>query len=232
MKRLTAIITARGGSKGVPGKNIRLCNGKPLIAYTIHAALQCEMIKGCYVTTDDRDIKIVSERYGARTIDRPKHLALDDSLSQDAVFHAIREIEKAGEMTEYFVLLQPTSPLRNAFHLTSCLKEFFLSQCLSAVAVTEAEHHPWKMVLSSNGIIKPVHTLKSLEQPRQELPTAYRVNGAIYVMPTNIFCERRCFFVDPVFPFIMDQQDSLDIDSEDDLKRVDSIMKKRTDISR
>jgi len=225
-RQITAIITARGGSKGVLRKNVREVAGKPLIGYTIEAALNCPFVMSCYVTTEDPEIQNVAERFGATVIDRPKELALDSSLSQDAVFHAIKEIEQKGCMTEYFVLLQPTSPLRNAEHLTDCLEEFFHSECLSAVSVTEAEHHPWKMILVENGVMRPVHSIESLEQPRQELPKAFRINGAIYVMPTALFLEKRRFFVNPVFPFLMDKISSLDIDTEEDLMDVSCILGK------
>lgn len=228
MQKVTAIITARGGSKGVPRKNIRLVDGKPLIGYTIEAALKCPLIDACYVTTEDPEIKQVSLTYGSKVIERPDELAQDNSLSVDAVAHAISKITDMGEMSEYFVLLQPTSPLRNEKHLSKCLEEFFKSDCLCAVSVTEAEHHPWKMLFSSAGKIEPVHSKESLETPRQLLPKAYRINGAIYVMQTKTFLRYKRFFIDPAYPFFMKQEDSLDIDNESDLEELSVILRRKS----
>jgi len=131
MESVTAIITARGGSKGIPGKNIIEVNGKPLIAYTIEAALNCSMIGECYVTTDDNEIKRVGLRYGAEIIDRPSAFATDDASSQDAVSHALDQLSTRGKTPEYFALLQPTSPLRTSTHITQCIELFFLVRQLA-----------------------------------------------------------------------------------------------------
>jgi CMP-N-acetylneuraminic acid synthetase len=201
--------------------------GLPLIAYTIKAATECCYIDECYVTTDDREIKDVSIAHGARVIDRPKELAEDNSLSRDAVLHALRFLEEKGALPEYFTLLQPTSPLRNARHLTTCLSDFFNSTCSCAVAVTEAEHHPWKMLLQKEGILAPVKSSEMLESPRQALPVAYRINGSIYVMSTALFLKKRSFFVEPAMPFIMSAEESIDIDTEADLNMLENILNER-----
>lgn len=218
MKKATAIITARGGSKGIPQKNIHPLCGKPLIVYTIEAALNCDLVNDCYVTTDNEDIKKISLEHGAKVIDRPASIAGDHSLSSDAVLHALAHLEKEAEVVDFFTLLQPTSPLRNSDHLTECLRSFWTSDCLSCVSVTEAEHHPLKMALSIDGMLKPVLDVKSLEAPRQKLPTAYRINGAIYVMASPLFVEKKSFFVEPVHPYPMSKEESLDIDTIEDLK--------------
>lgn len=217
MKSVTAIITARGGSKGVPRKNIRLVNGKPLIAYTIEAALNCPLVDRCYVTTEDREIMEVSAKYGAEIIKRPADLAEDGSLSSDVVDHTLRELAK-DTTPEYFVLLQPTSPLRNAVHLEECLKGFFNSGRQCGVSVTPAEHHPWKMLIRDGEEIRPLRDIQSLEMPRQQLPEALRINGAIYVMSSQLFLEKQAFFVEPAYLYTMDARSSIDIDTETDLK--------------
>lgn len=230
MKNVTAIITARGGSKGILRKNVVNVHELPLIAYSILAAQNCQYIDECYVTTEDAEIKAVSKQYGAKVINRPPELAADHSLSQDAVMDALQQIAKRKKLPEYFALLQPTSPLRNSTHLHDCIKHFFQSDCLSAISVTEAEHHPWKMVLSENGVLVPVIDSQTLEKPRQELPKAFRVNGAIYIMSSKLFFEKKSFFVEPVYPFEMNREDSLDIDSQEDLKQLDLILQKRAQI--
>jgi CMP-N-acetylneuraminic acid synthetase len=217
MRSVTAIITARGGSKGVPRKNIRQVNGKPLIAFTIDAALNCPLVDRCYVTTEDREIMEVSAEYGAEIIKRPPDLAEDESLSSDVVDHALRELAK-DNIPEYFVLLQPTSPLRNAVHLEECLKGFFNSGSQCGVSVTPAEHHPWKMLIRDRERSRPLRDIQSLEMPRQQLPEALRINGAIYVMSTQLFLEKQTFFVEPAYLYTMDARSSIDIDTETDLK--------------
>ena len=224
MKRVTAIITARGGSKGIPRKNVRQVCGKPLIAYSIEAALNCALIDACYVTTDDDEIKEVSRRWGAQVIDRPAELATDTSLSSDAVAHALHFLKEQGRFPEYFVLLQPTSPLRTAKHLEECLQGFMLSGMKSAVSVTEAEHHPWKMLISGAHGLQPLKDLQSLESPRQLLPKAYRINGAMYCLSSELFLETMSFYIEPAYTYPMSQLDSLDIDSEMDLKILEMLV--------
>lgn len=227
MKKVTAIITARGGSKGIHRKNIRVICGKPLIAYSIDAALNCSIIDHCYVTTDDNEIKDVSKMWGAQVIDRPAELATDTSLSSEAVAHALQFLQGQGKLPEYFVLLQPTSPLRSATHLEQCLSGFFHSGMKSAVSITEAEHHPWKMLISASQGMQPLKDYHSLESPRQLLPKAYRINGAVYGMSSEIFLEKRSFYIEPAYTYVMSQEDSLDIDSEIDLKILEIILKEK-----
>lgn len=225
MQKITAIITARGGSKGIPRKNVRRVHGMPLIAYSIKAALDCESIDECYVTTDDIEIKDVSISWGAQVIDRPVELAGDTSLSSDAVAHALHFLKAQGRFPEYFVLLQPTSPLRTARHLEQCIREFMHSGMKCAVSITEAEHHPWKMIIDDAQGLKPVKDLKSLESPRQLLPKAYRINGAIYCMESELFLEKKTFCIEPAYKYLMPQIDSLDIDCEIDLKILEMVLK-------
>lgn len=217
MKQVTAIITARGGSKGIPRKNIRLVNGKPLIAYTIEAALNCPLVDRCYVTTEDREIMEVCQKWGADIIERPSHLAEDNSLSSDVVVHALQELA-VEKLPEYFVLLQPTSPLRTAAHLEKCLRGYLEAGVSCGVSVTPAEHHPWKMLIRDGENIRPLKDIQSLEMPRQQLPEALRINGAIYVMPSKLFLENQTFFIEPAYFYTMDAQSSIDIDTETDLK--------------
>ena len=195
-----------------------------MIAYSIEAALNCALIDACYVTTDDDEIKEVSRRWGAQIIDRPAELATDSSLSSDAVAHALHFLKEQGRFPEYFVLLQPTSPLRTAKHLEECLQGFMLSGKKSAVSVTEAEHHPWKMLISGTYGLQPVKDHQSLESPRQLLPKAYRINGAMYCLSSELFLDKRSFYIEPAYTYPMSQVDSLDIDSEMDLRILEMLV--------
>jgi N-acylneuraminate cytidylyltransferase/CMP-N,N'-diacetyllegionaminic acid synthase len=221
-----AFITARGGSKGLPGKNLYHLNGKPLISYSIESALKCSLIDKCVVSTDDADIKKVSLSYGAEVIDRPPELAADNSLSSDVVLHMLDEFSKKGKMPLHFVLLQPTSPLRNFEHVEKSLRKYFDSGYKSCISITECEHHPYKSIIIENDKIKPVFGAEKLHMPRQQLPKAYRTNGAIYICNSLDFIKYKTFYIEPVMPFTMSSEESVDIDTISDIFYAETIMRR------
>jgi CMP-N-acetylneuraminic acid synthetase len=137
-----AIIPARGGSKGIPRKNIRLLAGKPLIAYTIEAAFTSKMDK-VIVSTEDEEIAEISKKYGAEVIERPKGLAKDETPTIDVIFHVLEILKAKNYNPDIVVLLQPTSPLRNAEDIYNAIKLFLDSDCESVVSVCEVEHPPY-----------------------------------------------------------------------------------------
>lgn len=216
--KIDAIIPARGGSKGLPRKNLLPLAGMPLIAHTIRAALHCPGISRCLVSTEDEEIKAVSLQWGAEVLDRPRELAGDLSLSRDVVRQVMLTLHERGELPDYFALLQPTSPFRTAGHLQACLSAFLNADFASAVSVTEVEHHPYKTFKREGEALVPLVEEKWLDAPRQLLPEIYRPNGAIYLMSSELFLKKNTFFVQPIMPFIMNQQDSLDIDTAIDFK--------------
>lgn len=225
--KIYAIITARGASKGFPRKNLYPLAGIPLIAHSINAALSCPSVSRCLVSTEDAEIKAVSIQWGAEVIDRPIELASDSSLSQDVVRHLLETLRKQGDFPDYFVLLQPTSPLRKAHHIEACLKAFLKSDANCAISMTEAEQHPYKMLLLDKGDnMVPFFNIESLDMPRQLLPKAYQLNGAIYVMPSKIFLEKNTFFVQPIMPYLMKQEEGVDIDSEFDIMLCEFLIEK------
>jgi CMP-N-acetylneuraminic acid synthetase len=224
-KRIFAIIPARGGSKGLPHKNICLLDNKPLIVHSILSALQCDSVDRCIVSTEDHLIKRISINYGAEVIDRPQSLAGDEVLIEDVVHHILDELNKKEEMPEYFVLLQPTSPLRTAKHLTECINDFFSSGAACAVSVTEPLHHPYKNLIKEGNSLVPIKDYKSLSMPRQKLPDVYQINGAIYLLGSEVFLEKNTFFVKPIFYFFMDPFVSIDINTEYDLFLAEEIFK-------
>ena len=217
-KKIFAIIPARGGSKGLPRKNVADLAGKPLISYSIEAALCCPYIDRVLVSTEDEEIKEISLKWGAEVIDRPVEIATDASQTHHVIRHVLEHLEKKDDFPDFFVMLQPTSPLRNAFHLMNCIDLLMKEEGRCLVSVTECEHHPLKTVGISHRLIKPFQDYKSLEMRRQDLPTLYRPNGAIYMMTPELFLESNAFFVDPIVPFVMNHEDSIDIDSLLDLR--------------
>lgn len=213
-----AIITARGGSKGLPRKNLLDLGGKPLIAWTIEAAMRAASIQRTYVSTDDEEIARVSTGYGASIIERPAGLATDDARSEDVVLHALDVLGDGPGVPAYFALLQPTSPLRDHLDIDTLIEGALDAGVSCAWSVSHAEHHPWKMLIETDGALQPVAGAVSLNAPRQALPPAYRQNGAIYWLSSAAFRRHRSFFVPPVHPYVMGTAQSIDIDTEDDLE--------------
>lgn len=227
-EKLVAIITARGGSKGLPRKNVLELNGKPLIAHTIDAALESKIFDKVVVTTDDQEIKEISLQYGALVIDRPSELASDNASSLDVIEHALKILEQNNEVYTYFILLQPTSPLRNTTHIQKAWRQYITNDVNSIVSVVEVEHPPQKMLIEENGKVNPLTKWEDLTKPRQSLPKAYLPNGAIYICKIDKFLKNKNLFEKPLNIFKMDKESSVDIDNEEDFKRVNYYMENET----
>ena len=221
---IAAIITARGGSKGIPQKNIVDVAGQPLIAYTIQAAANANIFDTIMVTTDDVAIKDVAEKYGADIIDRPASLATDEASSLDVISHALSSIKH--QENEYFVLLQPTSPLRNKSHILEAWEQYCSEDISSLVSVVEEQHSPYKLLTIRNQQAVPLFGEEYLTMPRQQLPATYRPNGAIYISRVDQFIENQNLFAPPLGIYIMDKQSSLDIDTPADLEECERLIKK------
>lgn len=220
-----AIITARGQSKGLPRKNVLDLHGKPLVLWTIEAALAAQEIQQTVVTTDDPEIAQVARQAGAEVLDRPPHLATDTALSQDALRHALETLN-AQDTHEQYVLLQPTSPLREAQHIDGLIRRARAQNAGSALSVTTAEHHPWKMLIADEqGHLHPCIRKEQLSAPRQTLPTAYRQNGAIYWGRIATFLSTNMLHVEPILGFEMSADQSLDIDTRADLMACERLLK-------
>jgi CMP-N,N'-diacetyllegionaminic acid synthase len=221
-RRYTAIITARGGSKGLPGKNLARLGGRPLIEYTIEAARQCALVERTLVSTDDEAIAKASVAAGAEVLERPAELATDTASSVDTVAHVLRVLAAQGAAPVHFVLLQPTSPLRTARMLTECLALLEGDAGGCAVSVCDADHHPAKTLVQREGRWEPLlGDWEVMHQPRQALPRTCRPNGAIYAMATADFMLRRQFVFEPLVPYFMSTADSIDIDSAEDLRNAE-----------
>lgn len=225
MNRVVAIITARGGSKGLPRKNILDLNGKPLIAHTIDAARASNIFSNIVVTTDDKEIKEVSLKFGANIIDRPSELATDTASSLDVLEHALRELET--ENYTHFILLQPTSPLRTDIHIVEAWAKYINDKASSLLSVCEVEHSPFKMLIENkDGEVEPLTKWEDLTMPRQKLPKAYLPNGAIYINRVDKFLENRNLFEKPICMYLMNRESSLDIDIKRDFLEVEKVMKR------
>lgn len=207
-----AIIPARGGSKGIPKKNIRLLAGKPLIHYTIHAAQESKYIHDIIVSTDDDEIANVAKSQGATIIKRPAELSRDASPTIDAILHTLDLCELKDINTEIVVLLQPTSPLRTSADIDAALELFMHSECDSVISVVEANHPPhWNMVLEGS-YLQPIFDQTSVKMRRQDLPQTYSPNGAIYIASVATLKKNHSFDCPKTKPYIMPHSHSIDID--------------------
>lgn len=223
-----ALITARGGSKGLPRKNILKLNGMPLIGWTIKAAQECESIDLVYVSTEDAEIAEVSRSLGAEVIPRPELLATDSATSESVIEHAISWLESMNIDTQQIALLQPTSPLRTSTHLNEALEILFNSNADCIISVFEPTHTPIKAYIQSeNGFIAGLYSKKAPYMRRQDLPQAYQPNGAIYAFHKAAFQEFNQIPRDKVLPYVMSELESEDIDTIDDFLKVEQILKEK-----
>lgn len=228
IKEVLAIIPARGGSKGLPRKNIRQLNGKPLIAYTIDAAKKSKYITRTIVNTDDEEIAEVAKKYGAEVpFIRPACLAEDDVKSIDVLTHTLRWFKKYEKYTpKIVVFLQPTSPLRNHCHIDHAVELFLKTDANSVISVCEFEHSPyWSSRIENNRLV-PLLDLPVKDKRRQELPKTYRYNGAIYISSMENILKYNTFFRD-IEPYIMEPEDSVDIDTWMDFRMVEIILESK-----
>ena len=223
-----ALITARGGSKGLPGKNILPMCGVPLIGWSVKAALECIEIDKCYVSSDDKKILDVSCEMGGVPLMRPLELATDTSTSEDVIKHFLKEIQNLDELPEVVVLLQPTSPLRTAKHLTEAFDVFKRNKANCVVSVFEPKHSPVKAYgLNTLGQLEGLYGKAAPYQPRQELPSAFQPNGAIYIFSVNAFIAEDGIPKTNVYPYIMSERESVDIDDQQDFDLAESLLRKR-----
>lgn len=225
-RKILALIPARGGSKGLPRKNVRLLAGKPLIAWTIEAALNCACFARVIVSTDDTEIADISKSYGAEApFQRPLELAGDQAKSIDVAIQAIKWFEERGEYFDLIALLQPTSPLRNTSDIQNALSLFNLKKAGAVVSVCECEHSPlWMNTIGEDLSMRDFLVKSALNQNRQVLEQYYRLNGAVYLADIQYLSTNYGFFGPRTYAYIMPQERSVDIDSELDLKFVEFLL--------
>lgn len=214
-KTVLAVIPARGGSKGVPRKNIREIGGKPLIAWTIEEAKKSRYIDRLILSSEDKEIIKVAQEWGCDVpFVRPIEIAKDDTPGIEPVLHAVNEIVGF----DYVVLLQPTSPLRTFEDIDQCLEICINSGAPACVSVTLVEKSPfWMYFLSQENKLLPIIP-SALHARRQELPPVFSLNGAIYVSNIPWLLVSKCFITPETVGYIMQKEHSLDIDEEADFK--------------
>jgi len=220
-----AVITARGGSKGIPGKNTKPLNSKPLILYTVEASRKVFQDQYIYVSTESQEIKNTVESSGLEVpFLRPTELATDTSSSEDVLKHAIKEAVKKGLLFDAVVLLQPTSPFRNEEHIQSAITEFEKHPDSLLMSVTEAKEKPYYTLMEEDkeGFLQKSKQLNFSR--RQDCPSVWNVNGAIYIFPKNEFMKGG-FDTLSKRKFVMNALASIDIDSSSDWTIAESLLK-------
>ncbi len=220
---MIALIPARGGSKGVPHKNIRLLGEMPLIAYTIKAALDADCIDRVIVTTDDEEIAKVARKYGAEVpFIRPANLATDTAVAPDVYLHAIDFLKKQDNIAiESFMVLLPTVPFRTSKHICEAYQEFKKKDATTLVSVKEAEVPPsWYLAEKEGGFIAPCNFGMSINDTnnRQFSPCYYICNGAIYILNYELLKNKKTYFCETTVPYVMSEDDSVDIDNMKDFE--------------
>lgn len=227
MKHL-AIITARRGSRGLPGKNIRLLQGHPMLAWSIAAALKSELFDRVIVSTDDETYAAIAKQYGAEVPWlRNAALAKDDSSSTDVVTDLLDKLRQKGESYDYFTLLQPTSPLRTAEDLSGAWQMIQEKKGATAVVGVCACDHPpqWAGLLpedlSMEAFVNPL-----FNRPRQQLQPFYRINGAVYMSAVEAFYSEKGFLHAGSYAYVMPGERSVDVDDETDFMLAGLLMEK------
>jgi len=225
---MIAIIPARLGSKRLPKKNILPLCGKPLVAYSIEAALNSNAVDGVYVSTDDEEVVSIAQSYGAEVpFLRPDYLGRDTASTEDVCEHMLEFLERKSSLdTSSFVLLQPTSPLRTAQHIDGAVSVFKKKNADSVVSVSEFEH-PVSWALSvENEILTPCFS-EELKKRSQDCALRYHPNGAVFVFDTAFFRKRVGRYGKRTFPYVMNRNSSVDIDTKFDFEYAEFLVRRQ-----
>ncbi len=226
-KKILGVIPARGGSKGVPLKNIINVGGKALIYYSIQCAKYSRYLDRTVISTDDALIKRVAEENGGDVpFMRPEELAKDNSKSIDALVHAVNIMNEIDGPYDYVVLLQNTVPLRKSWHIDEAIEKLFASKERSLVSVTEVEEHPILMrTLTGDDTLKNLLPMNSTMR-RQDFPKFYKVDGAIYIQKLDEYFNLETSLNDGKLAYIMEKEYSTDIDNYIDIKIIEYYLEK------
>ena len=225
-KAILGVIPARGGSKGIPRKNLVKLNGKPLIQYTLEASLASRKLDRVVLSTDDEEIAALGKRLGIEVpFRRPARLARDKTPCLSVIRHAVEWLrEKESYVPHAVMTLQPTSPVRKACHIDGAIRSFCRRKVDSLIGVAEVFQHPYDVVTFSDARMR--HLISSADRVtlRQRYPTCYYINGAIYITRTPIlFGSHR--YGREVRPYIMDPIASFEIDKPLDLKLGEGLLR-------
>jgi CMP-N,N'-diacetyllegionaminic acid synthase len=220
-----AIIPARGGSKGIPGKNIKKINGKPLLHYTISASLKSKFISKTIVSTDDIKIAKIAKKIGAEIIIRPKNLANDKAQIEPAIDHVLELLKnKEKYVPDVIILLQNTSPLRTSKHIDNAFNKFKRKKLDSILSASPSHQFIWR---TRNQIAKPFNYDPNHRLNRQEISKDFKENGAIYITKYKNFIKSKCRISGKTGIFEMAEEQSFEVDSKTDFAIIEFLLKKQ-----
>ena len=220
-KKLISVIPARGGSRGIPKKNIVPVNGVPLICYTIRASINSRYVEKTIVSTDDDEIAAIAAEHGADVFMRPAELALDDTPTEPVMENVLDTLkQKEGCIPEYVCLLQPTSPLRVSRDVDNAFEQIIEEGSDSLLSVCDSHSFLWK---KGGGSAVPIN-YDFGKRPRRQEMEQYRENGAIYIFKNSLFAESGNRLGGKISFYVMDESKSVEIDTEFDLKLVEQII--------
>lgn len=223
IKKIICVITARSGSKGLKNKNIRILKGLPLLAHTIIAAKKSKILSRVILSTDSKLYANIGLKFGAEVpFLRPKKLATSTAHHPDVVNHALNFVEKKNQVKfDYVVMLQPTSPFRKSKHINEAINKFLKENNDSLISVKKQDYPPWWLFSLKKNKLKQFLKFKNknvFNLERQEFPSLFRPNGAIYVSKRNVLYSGNLINPKSCGYYIMDERDSIDIDNLIDLK--------------
>ena len=226
-KKILAIIPARGGSKGLPGKNIKPLCGKPLIGWTIEQAQSSKYIDEIFVSTDSNEIAAVAEDFGIKVpFLRPTELATDTSPSSAFVLHTIGYYRNKGQEFDYILLLEPTSPLRDITDINIAIEQLLnhdTAKSIVGVSKVEATHPAFLVDISKEGLLKPyLKEMKTLR--RQELSDLYFFEGSLYLSDIEFYIKEQNFYHDLTLPYVVPKYKAYEIDDIVDFYIVEKIL--------
>lgn len=221
-----ALVPARGGSKGLPRKNLVLLRGQPLLYYTLKSALDSSVVDQTFLSSDDAEILDFGGRLGVRTVNRPAVCATDDASAVEVVRHFIGTLsDEMRARDPLLVYLQPTSPLRDARHIDRAFALLGEHGATMLVSVVEMQKSPYKsFMLDDRNRLRSLFNERLSNARRQDLPRTFIPNGAIYVFSVEEFVARGGFPSNGSVPYVMSEADSIDIDMPEDLLRAEKIL--------
>ena len=226
-KNVLAVIPARGGSKGMPGKNIKVFAGKPLIVHSVESSLKCSLISRTVVSTDSDKIAEIAKTHGAQVIKRPDELAADTSLVIDAIKHAVLKVEEEGRNVDFVLLLEPTSPFRREEDLERCVQVLLDDKADSVATFTDAHVSPNRLWRVSDEVVEPYIEGAVPWLPRQKQPKAHELTGQIYGLSRKVLFEKEdsiSLLLGRKFAVITPRETALDIDTELDFMIAEKVM--------
>ena len=229
--KILAIIPVRGGSKGIPGKNIKLLGGKPLLAYTSELALQSGYLTEVIVSTEDEPIGEVAKSLGVQVpFMRPMALAQDDTPTIDVLIHALEWYKNQTIFFDAVCLLQVTSPIRTLEFLDKAIEKFIISGCDSLVSVLKVPHEynpHWTFEVNAEGNLKIATGEAKIIPRRQELPTAYHRDGSIYITKTDVLLKEHSLYGKSTTFIESDSDFYVNIDTMVDWEKAEEMIQKK-----